>query len=169
MGTSGASVRNQLVAAVLARVQGINATGDYVTNLGTNDVRVWRKVPFQYSDLPEVSIMDGDEEVSYGPPLGVWTNELKFEIVAAIGQNLATGGKESIDVMQYMRDALADLLFALGVDRHWTVGGQRLALDTIVTDSQLYADQEEVYAAIGIFKFSLKYRIKPFAPNNVAT
>jgi hypothetical protein len=164
---SGASIRSQIVAAVLARLEGINATGNYITSVGTGDIRVWRTTPFQFDDTPEISITDPDEEIEQYTG-GIWTPKIDFEIFVAAGANLDLGSSDSsYNVAQYLKDVFADLTFALGVDRYWTVNGTRLAYDTVPGKNNVLLEQTEEIMGLGIFRFSVKYRMKSFSPNTL--
>ena len=171
MASTGSSVRNQIVAAVLARIQGIDGTGNYVTSVGTNDARIWRRGQFTFGELPELTINDGPVETMIQErPLGVWTFTLPFEIWMGVGVNLQTASDSTQDCLQYTRDAMADIIFAIGVDRFWTVNGVRLALNTVPGESEIGSvDQSENVICLGLYKFTIQYRTPPFSPNTVAT
>lgn len=196
MGTSGASIRNQIDAAVLARFQGINGTGNYVTNLSATDcVRLFRKAPFTFAEIPEVSINSIDEDTTQGPLVkngmgaqtGSWQRDLKYEVYIAVSEKAvldangnvvyqsngspqwqAGGSGDSNLVIQFLKDAFADFDFALGVDRFWTVAGTRLALNTVPGKNSMIYDHDEFYIGLGCYEFTIQYRIPAFSPNTVA-
>jgi hypothetical protein len=137
------SVRQRLVDKVKLRFQGIRTTAGYLTDIG---LRVFLCRPVQPKDdeCPALNIWDVDEESK--PFLsGIHEHRLKIQVyVYAVGAG--------VDV--YIRQVVADLAQAIGLDRKW----DGLAVDTEPGRNTYEIDQEtkRLTGAV-LYEFTIKY------------
>jgi hypothetical protein len=144
-------LRNQLVAEVLARFQGIRTAAGYLTEAGAH-VFLWRVSMLQQNELPGIVLRDRRvESVLEGRTVHLHRFFFEADLYAPVGTDV--------------RNVLADVQAAVGKDIRWkTSAGVLLAIDTQPLDDELDAIQEERLVAGCRYRFQVILRTKPFNP-----
>ncbi len=145
------SIRQLIVDAIVTRMQSITTVNSYETELGAN-VYEWRTTDLQASELPCVIIKDASETVVVKGSVHEYTLPIELEIKA-------TGSD-----MTVIRDALADVIVAVGTDPGW---GSLVVRTIPVENETLDFDQQDRKYSTTILKLELTYRTKPFQPFDV--
>jgi ribosomal protein L29 len=150
------SIRQKIVDAVKARLQGILVSGGYQTDVGAN-VFVWKGADFAADELPACDVRDVRDDIDNTV---VSTrrehHRLTFEVAVAVA--------DGTDSMKTARKAIADVYQAIGVDRLWTVSGTRLAFDTELKSDESGIEQRETTLAGAKITFVVSYRTAAFDP-----
>lgn len=122
------TVRQQIIDALEARLQAISIAGGYRTDIGAR-VFEWRSTDLQKKDLPAILYRDGSAPVDNGVAdfLG---HQLQVDI-----QIITQGATAPAD----LREMVADVLQAIGVDATW--GG--LARNTLLTQVDMEIEQAD--------------------------
>jgi hypothetical protein len=149
------TIRQELVAAVVARFGGITVAGGYLTDTGKNVV-LWAVNPLPQEKLPGIVVRDRRCETTL---VGRVAHEHRYYFEADLYSPIA------VDV----RAVLADVQKAIAVDIRWLVGGRPLAVDTQPLDDELDRGQEERLLNGCRYRFVVIVRTKPFSPFNLAS
>lgn len=157
------SLRQRLVAAVLARFRSITVAGGYQTDVG-NRVFLWRTTALGSTDLPGIVLRDRGGESTL---VGRVSHEHRIYFEA----DLYMAGDGDI------RALLADVQKAIAwmsPDKtqggiRWLVDGDPLAVDTQPLDDQIDALQEERKLNAARLRFVVVQRTKPFDPYTLAS
>ncbi len=96
------SIRQQIFAALITRLQTISVANNYQTALGAN-VHERRTTPWQESELPGLDVREGDEDVNLLGEYHIFTLAIEIEIMVA-------GTASQTDI----RKAIADVTQAVG-------------------------------------------------------
>lgn len=135
----------------MARFQAILTTNGYKTNIGNNTF-LFRAAKPEYTEMPCVFVNDV-KEVTNPQTAGVHQMDLTIECVCF---DAVIDGEPS----QAVRDILADLTKAIGVDRFWS----GLAYNTDPGDDSITMEHDERVVGIGLLSFVVKYRTASFDP-----
>ena len=154
------SLWQQLFDAVKVRFQNIHTANGYETDIGTQ-AYTWRdlsKAPFSEDEAPCFMIRDPRRETTVETVITGHDHRLTIEVFAVA---TATGSSPPDN---FARRMLSDLDKAIGVDRQWTVGGVKLARETLPGEDVL----EAVHAGdrlIAVRKtFTINFRTRAFNP-----
>ena len=152
-----ASLRQQIVSAIITQMKTISTVNGYNSNLGTN-VFDWKTSAWEAQEMPGISVEDGLEittPYTLGNPAntqGTCWNELKIELRIAI-----QSGTTSAAVL---RECIADVVKAIGTN--FTFGLQNTYTLQDKTESLLIQDKNVLGGArVG---FTIKYLSKYFSP-----
>lgn len=157
------SIREKIMAAVVARLETVTTANGYETDLGSS-VWLWRdfdSAPFPEGVLEGVSVKDMRADSSgEGERLGTTRHDLEVTIEGATISTSSVRDKRA-------RKMLADCIKAIGTDRYWTVSGTRLAWDTRVNSHSI--DVKQGGEVLGGFQLviTIMYRTPDFDPYNV--
>jgi hypothetical protein len=138
------SIRQQIITAVVTRLQGIKKTAGYKTALGL-DVKHWRTIPFAESDLPSCSVRDHTAENEQET-----MKSMKNTISVDIEIKCAPGATDIGDVY----DLIEDIYTAVGTDPTW--GG--LAYTTLLPRNEIIMEQEDRTIAGITISMTIEYR-----------
>lgn len=153
------TVRQQLVSAVISRLQEINTENTYLsegeeinyqTNIGS--VRDW-ETNFQEDELPAISVCDLSEPVEMDRGSINQLNNLK--ILLRIFQS-------SEDSAEFLRKAFGDIFASLGQDKRWKVGEVGLAVGTIINSSDILFKPDAFELGGGQVIITIIYTTKAF-------
>ena len=128
------TVRQQIVAAVKTRFEGILTASGYLTDLGER-VFLCRPTPPADNELPALNIWDTGENT--GPEMsGIHRHELDVEVL------IMCGDSKGSTLAEYIRKAVSDLHKAIGLafadSRKWG----ELAIDTRPGRNEYELDHE---------------------------
>lgn len=157
------SLRQRLVAAVLARFRSITVAGGYRSEVA-HRVFLWRTTNLAAGDLPGIVLRDRSTESSL---LGRTSHEHRIYFEA----DLYMAGEGDI------RALLADVQAAIAwmsPDKtqggiRWLIDGEPLAVDTQPLDDVIDALQEERKLNAARLRFVVLQRTKPFDPFTLAS
>ena len=149
------TLRQELVAAVVARFQGITVAAGYLTDAGHN-VELFRVNPFPQDRLPGIIVRDRRCETAWK---GRAVHEHRYYFEADLYSALA------VDV----RAVLADVQGAIAKDVRWTSGGKLLAITTEPQDDELDRAQDERTLNGCRFRFVVVMQTRPFASFTLAS
>ena len=150
-----ASIRNELVNAVVARFQTVRVANGFLTDAGAN-VFLWRLHPLTPEEMPGIVLRDRRTETRLEGRV-VHEHRLYFE-----ADLYAPTGTDP-------RALLADAQSAVGKDIRWKVGSTILAVDTQPLDDELDASQEERLLRGCRYRFQVIFRTRPFNPFALAS
>jgi len=151
------SKRQQIVEAVKARLATIRTTNEYAdgknykTDIGKK-LTEWNPGPKDEDELPGIDIRDELERTVIGESKnsGVYERQLEITVIAEV--------KEPNPTAEVARNALEDLIHAVGVDPQW--GG--LARRTLPDEDEITVDSLGQRVGAARLKFKVEYSRKPW-------
>jgi hypothetical protein len=146
------SLREQIMAAVKTRFEGITAANGYETTIGARTFK-WRVTDFQDEELPCHNFRDTECETEQFLS-GVHLHKMKVESIAVAKQ------PADMDADKYGRKMLADIWKRIGVDRKWG----SLAYDTNPLRDEIIIEHDNVKLVAVKVEFEIKYRTASFNP-----
>lgn len=147
------SIRQQIVDAILTRMQTILIVNGYETDLG-NNVFEWRTTDLQESELPGLIVRDVSEDVAVRGGNHVCTLNIEVEAKAS-GTTSAT----------VIRDIIADITKAIGTDINFS----NLVQETEpVENESLGFEQKDKKFSGATMRFNCVYVTNAFDPYNLA-
>jgi hypothetical protein len=152
------SIRQQIVDALVTRLEGILVNKGYETDLGLN-IFEWRTTDFQESELPGCVVRDPDEETEVKGQYHY--NKLNIEIEAKTKNSPVT----ALTTARESRKVIADITRAIGTDP--TFGGLAIMTDPVDNESLDMEQKDRQFGSI-LMKLNILYRTKMFQPFSVA-
>lgn len=137
------SIRQQIMAAVVARFEGIKKASGYKTDLGLS-IAHWRPVPWQDADLPACTIRDTSAE-----NLPATTRSFNNVITVDLDISCSSGSTTITDAY----GIIADVFAAIGTDPTWG----DLAFTTHVPENEIAVDQEDKIIAGVTIRMIIEY------------
>ncbi len=143
------SIRQQIMTALITRLQTITVANGYETNVGDN-VNDWHVSNFQETELPAMDVRDANESTEVRG--GFHQNTLSVEIETKVS------GTTSATIM---RDIIADVVKAIGTDTSF--GG--LVQNVLpVQNTTVELDQKDKRIASILQSFDIIYLTEAFKP-----
>jgi hypothetical protein len=147
------SKRQKIVDAVIARMQLINGTGSYTTNVGgrVEDSRT----NWQQADMPAISVFDGDAIAN--PTSAADAKSVVHEMPILIKGFVEQGTDAST-----CRTLIKDILTAIRVDDKWSVASVPLVMQSrpvreSITRNPDSFEVEACEVEIGVFYITQKF------------
>ena len=150
-----ASIRQQIISAMVTRLGTITTANGYLTNIG-NSVALWRTTEFEKWEMPSCSIADTQDtaEVSdLRPNGGHERHKLTVEILAVISDGDNTPAT--------LEQARADIINAIGIDPRW---GGVAEWTTPSGDNKQISQKDKVFGAVKV-TVTVSYRTLAWNPN----
>jgi hypothetical protein len=146
------SVRQKIVDAVVARMQLIDGTGDYVTNVqNVEDSRL----QWQEEDLPAISVFDGDALATPTSP-----NPMSVIRVMPI---LIRGFLQSDEATAAnIRNLMKDIERAIRVDDRWTVNNVPLVMQTRQIRDAITRNPDSFEVEAGEVEIEVQFKTQKF-------
>lgn len=142
------SKRQDIVAAVKARMATIITANGYTSNVGQK-IFEWQLKPVEPADLPCILLSDPVEENLGAGEVGKNSSHrtfgLEFEISLLLAEADATAAKARV--------AIADVIKAIGADQQWNM----LARRTEPVSDELILDSEGARISGVRMKFTVEY------------
>ncbi len=143
------TVRQQIITAVIARLQTITVANGYSADLGS-DVFEWPGLPISPNKLPGAIVTDPGGQIEDAGVSGRLDHTLPIEV------DLLTRGATAVTAI---RALIGDVLAAVGTDPQWSA----LAVDTRCTGVTIAVEEHEHLFAGAQINLEIKYRTAQWA------
>lgn len=141
-----ANTRQDIVAAIVTRLQAINGTGGYHTNFDGN-VQQWRVTGIHPNELPCLIVRDTSDE-PIQESIGGGNSYIDHDLTVTISLPLSGTTPEAF------RNEIADVYKAIGSDEYW---GGLAHFTTPLGDEAVMNQEEGKYVGVDVH-IKIRYR-----------